>query len=154
MQHGRELCIGEAMLHQEVHLVKITLDDTPTSPQRQLKEIIMGTTRLDPTERMSINTVCSRLEGELLKSIYILIIFAWRYAYNLIEKFNWEILQIYTCTYSIKWLMVCSWTFYFQITSYWKPQLVLSNICLKLFWRLLTININFPFLTRRQTIKK
>ena len=65
MQHGKELCIGEEMLHREVHLVKITLDDTPKSPQRQMKEIIMGMIRLEPGNRMSITDVCSKLEGEL-----------------------------------------------------------------------------------------
>ena len=53
------------MLHREVHLVKITLDDTPKSPQRRVKEIIMGMTRLDPRHRISITGVCSKLEGEL-----------------------------------------------------------------------------------------
>ena len=69
MQHGKESCIGEEMLHRAVYLVKMTRDDTPKSPQRNVKEIIMEMTKLEPYQRMNISTVCSRLEGKLLKSI-------------------------------------------------------------------------------------
>ena len=61
---GRETYVGKEMLDNEVHLVKIKLDDTLRSPQRQVKEIIMGMTKVNPRMRMSISEVCSKLEGK------------------------------------------------------------------------------------------